>query len=84
MKLNQIGPIILLIVNLIFTVISSIYIISTNYYQLNGVEKLLIGYFSIILGIYFIGFKLINNKNTKSKMRVGKVIGVLIAITVAG
>lgn len=72
MKLNQIGPIILLIVNLIFTVISSVYIISTNYYQLNGVEKLLIGYFIIISGIYFIGLKLVNNKNTISKMRVGK------------
>jgi len=72
MKLNQIGPIILLIFNLIFTVISSVYIISKNYYQLKGVEKLLIGYFIIISGIYFIGLKLLNNKNTKSKMRVGK------------
>jgi hypothetical protein len=50
MKLNQIGPIILLIVNLIFTVVSSVYIISTNYYQLNGVEKLLIGYFIMRVG----------------------------------
>ena len=48
MRLNKIGPIILLIVNLIFTVISSVYLIYTNYYQLNGVEKLLIGYFIII------------------------------------
>jgi hypothetical protein len=48
------------------------YIISTNYYQLNGVEKLLIDYFIIISGIYFIGLKLVNNKNTKGKMRVGK------------
>jgi predicted DNA repair protein MutK len=72
MKLNQIGPIILLIFNLIFTVISSVYIISTNYYQLNGVEKLLVGYFIIISGIYFTGLKLLNNKNTKSKMQVGK------------
>lgn len=63
MKLNQKYLIILLLVNLIFTVISYVYIISTNYYQLKGVENLLISYFIITSGIYFIDSKLINNKN---------------------